>query len=72
LKKWNYQDQNKWFTQFANREMRQIEGPVHPPLVDEFGEELMTHWIKVRRAMTDTATAGGLGPTHFREFKLIV
>ena len=65
-------DRNKWFVQIANHDLRQIEGPLYQSLIDEFGEEIVSHWVKVRRAMTDAADAGGLRPTHLRGFKPIV
>lgn len=62
-------DRNEWFTRISNHDLRQIEGPLYQSLIDEFSEEVVSHWIKVRRAMTDAADAGGLRPTHLRGFK---
>ena len=64
-------DRNEWFVQIANQDLQRIEGPLYKSLIDDFGEEIVSQWLKVRRAMTDAADAGGLRPTHLRGFKPI-
>jgi phosphoethanolamine N-methyltransferase len=65
-------DRNAWFAKTASYDVQQLEGPLNQELVDAFGEEILTHWIKVKRALADAATAGGLRPTHLRGFKPVV
>jgi ubiquinone/menaquinone biosynthesis C-methylase UbiE len=62
-------DRNAWFADISNHEVMQIEGPLKQQLIEAVGEELWSHWIKVKRAMADAASAGGLRPTHLRGFK---
>lgn len=62
-------DRNAWFAEISNHEVMQIEGPLKQQLIDAVGEELWSHWIKVKRALADAASAGGLRPTHLRGFK---
>ena len=62
-------DRNAWFADISNHEIMQIEGPLKQQLIEAVGEELWSHWIKVKRAMADAASAGGLRPTHLRGFK---
>ena len=64
-------DRNAWFAKIASHEVQQIEGPLYQQLVDSVGEEILSQWIKVKKAMADAATAGGLRPTHLRGFKPI-
>ena len=62
-------DRNAWFAKISNHEVVQIEGPLKQQLIDAVGEELLLHWIKVKRALAEAASAGGLRPTHLRGFK---
>ena len=62
-------DRNAWFAEISNHEVMQIEGPLKQQLIEAVGEELWSHWIKVKRALADAASAGGLRPTHLRGFK---
>jgi len=62
-------DRNAWFADISNHEVVQIEGSLKQQLIEAVGEELWSHWIKVKRALAAAASAGGLRPTHLRGFK---
>jgi hypothetical protein len=62
-------DLSHYLSDISNHEVMQIEDPLKQQLIEAVGEELWSHLIKVKRAMADAASAGGLRPTHLRGFK---
>lgn len=59
-------DRNAWYAPMATAEVDRIEGPLWQELVAAVGEETMTAWSRVRRALADATQSGGLRPTHLR------
>jgi len=62
-------DRNAWYAELSCHELSQIEGPLRDKVVKAVDEELYTHWVKVRRALSDALAVGALRPTHLRGHK---
>ena len=62
-------DRNAWYATVCTNELDQIQGPLKQQLIDNFGEEIYSNWLSVRKGLTEAVTAGGLRPTHLRGFK---
>ena len=62
-------DRNAWFAEISADEVRQIEGPLRQQLIDAVGEEILSGWTQVKKAMAEAASSGGLRPTHLHGFK---
>jgi len=62
-------DRNAWYKDVCAAELARIQGPLKTELIDSFGEEIYTHWVRVRTALNDAVAAGGLRPTHMRGFR---
>ncbi|MEE9589925.1 MAG: methyltransferase domain-containing protein [Hyphomicrobiaceae bacterium] len=62
-------DRNAWYAKLSQFEYEQIAGPLREQLIEAVGEDVHSHWIKVRRALADATAVGALRPTHLRGVK---
>ena len=62
-------DRNSWYAKLSRYEANQVEGPLRDQLIETVGEEIYSHWLKVRLALADAVAVGALRPTHLRGYK---
>ena len=62
-------DRNAWYAGICAEELARVEGPLRESLIDSVGEEIYSHWLLVRKALSEAVSSGGLRPTHLRCFK---
>lgn len=62
-------DRNAWYAAISESEFEQLEGPLRERILEVVDEAVYRHWIEIRRAIRDSASAGVLRPTHLRGYK---